>query len=67
MALAFPPLRPPFLPIWAKYSESGERDDNRSCSSVDSRTISAALWFTSMGSLLERLMYRSVTECALGV
>ena len=25
-------------------------------SSVDSRTISAALWFTSFGSLLERLM-----------
>jgi hypothetical protein len=55
-ARAFPPLRPPFLPIPARYSLT---DGVCIGSSVDNRTISKALWFKSSGNcLLERLKHR---------
>lgn len=57
LALAFPPLIPPVRPILARYSDIGERSSVWVSSSVERRTISAALWFTSSGSLLERLMH----------
>lgn len=55
-ARAFPPLRPPLRPMAERYSEIPLLS-----SSVESRTISAALWFMSGGSLLERLMHRIMT------
>ena len=56
LALAIPPLSPPLRPILDRYSEMGERSVQGSGLSTDSRTTSAADWFVSLGSLLERLM-----------
>lgn len=57
-ARALPPFNPPFLPISARYWLIGERSS--SGSSVESRTISAANSFGSLGSFLERIMHRSM-------
>lgn len=55
-ARAFPPLSPPFRPMLARYSLTVFVGPG-ACSSVDSRTTSAANWFASFGILLERLMH----------
>lgn len=60
-ALAGPPFNPPFLPIWARYSEMVDPFAGSGGFSVESRTISAALSFISSGNLLERLMHRIMT------
>lgn len=65
LARAFPPFNPPFLPILARYFEMAERFEDGfiffswgcSFSSVEILTISAANWFGSFGSFLERLMH----------
>src|SRR5437870_1991119 len=54
-ARALPPFKPPFLPISARYADTGSTSS--AASSVDRRTISAARRFGSFGSFLERIMH----------
>lgn len=66
-ARALPPFSPPLRPISARYSWIGVRSGFSSFSSVESRTISAALSIGSFGSFfLERIMHPFVTQIRRG-